>query len=174
MYIGHVGVALAGKRARASVGLLVLLVATYAPDWVDAGLCVAGVYNPDALFSHSVPAIALLALVGLAAYGLTTRDWTGGIIVGGVVVSHMLLDWVTGHKPSWPGGQMIGLGLYAHPVADFIVEGVLIVIGALLYGRTLPSRQRAWRDVSIMIGALVALQLGIDVAHMLLKTLPKC
>jgi len=43
MYIGHVGAALAAKRVRRSIGLLVLLVATYPPDWVDAGLCVAGV-----------------------------------------------------------------------------------------------------------------------------------
>lgn len=174
MYIGHVGAALAAKRARASVGLAALLVATYTPDWVDAGLCLAGVYNPDAVLSHSVPAIALFALVGFAVYALRTGDRTGGFLVGGVVVSHMLLDWITGHKPTWPGGQMIGLGLYAHPVADFIAEGALIVIGALLYGRTLPRRDRAWVDVSIMIGALLALQLGIDVAQMLLKTLPKC
>jgi hypothetical protein len=174
MYIGHVAAALTAKRARASIGLVVLLVATYTPDWVDAGLCLAGVYNPDAVLSHSVPAIALFALVGFAAYALGTRDWTGGILVGGVIVSHMFLDWITGYKPTWPGGQMIGLGLYGHPIADFIVEGVLIVIGALLYGRTLPRRHRAWMDVSIMIGALLALQLGIDVARMLLKTLPKC
>lgn len=174
MYIGHVGAALAAKRARASVGLAVLLVATYTPDWVDAGLCLAGVYNPNAVLSHSVPAIALFALVGSAVYALRTGDRTGGILVGGVVVSHMLLDWITGHKPTWPGGQMIGLGLYAHPVADFIAEGALIVIGALVYGRTLPGRDRAWVDVLIMIGALLALQLGVDVAQMLLKTLPKC
>ena len=35
MYIGHVGAALAGKRVRRSIGLLVLLVATYTPDWAD-------------------------------------------------------------------------------------------------------------------------------------------
>lgn len=174
MYIGHVGAALAAKRARASIGLLVLLVATYTPDWVDAGLCLAGVYNPDAVLSHSVPAIALFALVGFAAYALRTRDWKGGLLVGGVIVSHMLLDWITGYKPTWPGGSIIGLGLYGHPIADFIVEGVLIVVGALLYARTLPPRRRPWIDISIMLGALLALQLGIDIAHMLFKTLPKC
>jgi hypothetical protein len=174
MYIGHVGAALAAKRARASVGLVVLLVATYTPDWVDAGLCLSGVDNPGGVFSHSVPAIALFALIGFAAYVLRTRDLTGGILVGAVIVSHMLLDWITGHKPTWPGGPMIGLGLYGYPVADFIVEGVLIAIGAFLWGRSLPRRQRGWVDVSIMTAALLALQLGIDVAHMLLKTLTKC
>lgn len=174
MYIGHVGAALAAKRVRTSIGLFALLVATYTPDWVDSGLCLAGVYDPDGMLSHSVPAVVLFSLVGFTLYALKTRDWTAALVVAGVIFSHMLLDWVTGYKATWPGGPMIGLRLYDHPVADFIVEGVLIVIGAVLYGRTLPSRQRRWIDVSIMLGALLALQLGIDIAHMMLKALPKC
>jgi len=69
---------------------------------------------------------------------------------------------------------MIGLQLYGHPVADFVVEGLVIVVGAVLYGRTLPPRRRPWIDVTIMLGALLVLQLGIDVAHMMMKSLPKC
>jgi hypothetical protein len=174
MYIGHVGAALAAKRVRAGVGLLALLVATYTPDWVDGGLCLAGIPNPEGMLSHSVPAILLLSLVGFAAYAFKSRDPKAGLIVAGVILSHMVLDWVTGSKPTWPGGPTIGLGLYAHPVLDLIVEGVLIVIGTLLYARTLPPRRRPWMDLSIMLGALLALQLAIDVARMLLKTLPKC
>jgi membrane-bound metal-dependent hydrolase YbcI (DUF457 family) len=174
MYIGHVGAALIAKRARASIGLVVLLVATYTPDLVDGGLCLAGHYSSKAMFSHSIPAVALFALVGFTIYGLKTRDWTAALVVAGVIVSHMVLDWITGHKPTWLGGPTIGLGLYTHPVADFIVEGALIVVGAILYGRTLPQRERPWIDVSIMLGALLALQLGIDVAHLMMKSLPKC
>jgi membrane-bound metal-dependent hydrolase YbcI (DUF457 family) len=172
MYIGHVGAALAAKRVRTSIGLLALLVATYTPDWVDGGLCLAGSYNP--MLSHSVPAVVLFAIIGFALYALATRDWTAALVVAGVILSHLLLDWVTGSKPAWPGGPMIGFGLYNHPIADFFVEGALIVIGAMLYARTLPLRQRPWIDVSIMLGALLALQLGIDIAHMMLKSLPKC
>ena len=174
MYIGHVGAALGAKRVRRSIGLVVLLVATYTPDWVDAGLCLAGLNNPVGMLSHSIPAIALFTILGFAAYATGTRDWRAALVVAAVILSHMFLDWITGYKPTWPGGPMIGLRLYGHPVADFIVEGLLIVIGALLYARTLPPRQRPWIDVSIMLGSLLALQLGIDVAHMLLKTLPKC
>ncbi len=174
MYIGHVGAALAAKRLRTSIGLFALLVATYTPDWVDGGLCLAGVYNPEGMLSHSIPAVALFALVGFSVYALKTRDSTAAVVVAALVVSHMLLDWITGYKPTWPGGPMIGLGLYAHPIADFIVEGLVIVAGALLYGRTLPPRRRPWIDLSVMLGALLVLQLGIDVAHMMMKTLPKC
>ena len=69
---------------------------------------------------------------------------------------------------------MIGLRLYSHPVVDFVVEGLVIVAGALLYARTLPARRRPWIDVAIMLGALLLLQLGIDVAHIMMKSLPKC
>jgi membrane-bound metal-dependent hydrolase YbcI (DUF457 family) len=174
MYIGHVGAALAAKRVRRSIGLLVLLVATYVPDWVDTGLCLAGASNQGGMLSHSIPAVLLFALVGFVVYGVATRDWRGALVVAAVIVSHILFDWITGYKPTWPGGPMIGLRLYDHPIADFVVEAIVILIGALLYRRTLPARRRPWADVSIMIGALLALQLAIDVAHLLMKSLPKC
>ena len=174
MYIGHVGAALAAKRVRVTVSLLVLLVATYAPDWIDSGLCLAGNYDAREMFSHSIPAILVCAVVGFAAYALITGDRMGGLVVGAVILSHMLLDWITGTKPTWPGGPMIGLQLYSHPIADFIAEAVVITIGALIYARTLPPRRRPWLDLSIMLGALLALQLTIDVAHLLFKSLPKC
>jgi hypothetical protein len=174
MYIGHVGAALAAKRVRSSIGLLVLLVATYTPDWIDTGLCLAGAYNPQGMVSHSVPAIGLFAALGFAAYATATRDWRSALVVAAVILSHMFLDWITGYKPTWPGGPMIGLRFYDHPVADFIAEAVVIVIGALLYTRTLPPRRRPWIDVSAMLGALLLIQLGVDIAWMVLKTLPKC
>jgi hypothetical protein len=174
MYIGHVGAALAAKRVRTSIGLFALLVATYTPDWVDSALCLAGLYNPERLISHTVPAVVLFALAGFALYGLKTRDWTAALVLAGVILSHMVLDWITGYKPIWPGGPMIGLSLYDRPVWDFIAEGVVIVIGVVLYGRTLPPRRRPWIDISIMLGALLTLQLGIDIAHMMMTALPKC
>jgi hypothetical protein len=174
MYIGHAGVALAAKGARRSIGLFLLLVATYTPDWVDSGLCLAGRFNPHEMLSHSIPAVVLFAVIGLVAYGLFTRDWIGGLVIAGVILSHMVLDWLTGYKPIWPGHRMIGLGLYDHPIADFVAEGIVIGIGGLMYARTLPPRRRPWIDVSIMLGALLAAQLAIDVGQMLLKSLPKC
>jgi LexA-binding, inner membrane-associated putative hydrolase len=174
VYIGHVGAALAAKRARPSIGLFALLVATYMPDWVDGALCAAGRYNPVIMISHTLPTVVLFAGVGFVLYGLKTRDWAAALVVAGVILSHAVLDWVTGYKPIWPGGRMIGLGLYDRPAADFIVEGVVIVIGLVLYARTLPPRRRPWIDVSLMLGALLALQLAIDIAHMMMKSLPKC
>ena len=174
MYVGHVGAALAAKRFRQSIGLALLVVATYAPDWVDAGLCLAGKSNPIELLSHSIPAVAFLALVALAGYGIFTQDWKGGAVLAAVLVSHMFLDWITGNKPTWPGGPMIGLELYSHPIADFVAEAVVISVGGMLYARTLASRKRPWVDASVMLGVLLLVQLAIDMAHLMLKTMPKC
>jgi hypothetical protein len=187
VYIGHVGAALAAKRVRRSIGLLVLLVATYTPDWVDTGLCAIRRYNDQQLLSHSIPAVLLFAGIGFALYAALTRDLRGALVIGAVVVSHMVLDWITGYKPTWPGGPMIGLRLYDHPMADFAVEGLVIAIGAALYARTLPERDRMepgtqprtrpsdrWSDAAIMFGALVCLQLAVDFGHLVMKNLSKC
>lgn len=174
MYLGHVGIALAAKGVRRDLALLVLLVATYAPDWVDAGLCVMGAYDRNGMFSHSFPAVALLGVIAVAAYHLHTRDLVGSLIVAGVVLSHTLLDLITGYKPTWPGGPMIGFGLYRHPVADLVVESVVIVIGVVLYRRTLPPRSRPWIDVAIMLVALLAMQTAITMIRALTVSLPKC
>jgi hypothetical protein len=141
---------------------------------VDTGLCLAGSFTPTEMLSHSIPAVALFAVIGFIAYGLWSRDWAAAALLGAVIISHMFLDWITGDKPTWPGGPMIGLKLYEDPIADFFAEGIVIAIGGLLYARTLPPRRRAWIDVSLMVGALLTMQLAIDVAHVLMKHLPKC
>jgi hypothetical protein len=174
MYIGHVGVALAAKRIRVSVGLLTLLVATYTPDLVESGLCLAGDSRFRQVLSHSVPAVLLFAVLGFVAYTLITDDRAGGILIAALIVSHMVLDWITGIKPTWPGGPMIGFDLYSRPIADFFVEALVIIAGGLMYARTLPPRRRPWADLSIMLGAVLALQLAIDVAQLLFVSLPKC
>jgi hypothetical protein len=174
VYLGHVGIALGAKGMRPGIALLVLLLATYAPDWVDAGLCVMGAYDPRGMFSHSFPAVALLGAFAVAAYGLHARDPVGGLIVGAVIVSHGLLDLITGYKPTWPGGPMIGLGLYRQPLADLVVESVVIAIGVLLYRRTLPPRSRPWIDVAAMLGALLVMQTAITAIRALTVSLPKC
>jgi membrane-bound metal-dependent hydrolase YbcI (DUF457 family) len=174
MYVGHVGAALAAKRVRRSIALLVLLIATYVPDWVDMGLCLGGVFTPAEMLSHSIPAVAAFALVGFLGYGLWSRDWAAATVVAFVIISHIILDWVTGYKPTWVGGPMIGLQLYEHPFADFAAEGIVIAIGGVLYAQTLPRRRRPWIDVSMMLGALLLMQLAIDLVHLVIKYRPKC
>jgi len=174
VYLGHVGIALGAKGVRRDIGLLVLLVATYAPDWIDSGLCLAGAYDPRGMLSHSLPAVALLSAIVLTTYRVKRGDMVSGLVVAGVVISHMVFDWITGYKPTWPGGPMIGLRLYAHPIADLILESVVIIVGVILYRRSLPARARPWIDVATMIGALVVMQSVITIARALTVSVPKC
>jgi hypothetical protein len=68
------------------------------------------------------------------------RGMTGGValLVGGVVVSHWVLDFVT-HAPDmplWPGSSpRLGLGLWRSVPATLLVEGALFVAGIALYAR---------------------------------------
>ena len=174
MYLGHVGIALGAKGVRRDIALLVLLVATYAPDWVDAGLCVMGAYDPRGMLSHSLPATLLLGALSITAYSLYASDLRGGLIVAGVVVSHVLLDLINGYKPTWPDGPTIGLGLYRYPLADLLIESVVILIGVVLYRGTLPARSRAWIDVAAMLGALLVMQSTVTAIRALTVSLPKC
>jgi len=174
VYLGHVGIALGAKGMRREVSLLILLVATYAPDWIDGGLCVVGAYDPRGMFSHSFPAIALLVVIVLTIFRVKKRDMISGLVVCAVVMSHMIFDWITGYKPTWPGGPMIGLRLYSHPVANLVLEMVVILIGVFLYRRSLPPRARPWIDLAAMAGVLIAMQAIIIVARALTASLPKC
>jgi membrane-bound metal-dependent hydrolase YbcI (DUF457 family) len=159
---------------RRDVSLLVLLVATYAPDWIDGGLCIVGAYDPRGMLSHSFPAIAVLLAVVLITFRVRKRDTAGGLVVSVVVMSHMVLDWITGYKPTWPGGPMIGFRLYDHPVANLALETVVILIGVFVYRRSLPSRARPWIDLATMAGLLIAMQAVITIAKALTVSLPKC
>jgi membrane-bound metal-dependent hydrolase YbcI (DUF457 family) len=174
VYLGHVGIALGARGMRREVSLLLLLVAAYAPDWIDAGLCVAGAYDPRGMLSHSFPAAALVIAVVLTTFRFTKRDMTGALVVCAVVVSHLVLDWITGYKPTWPGGPMMGLRLYDQPSANLVVETVVILVGVFFYRRSLPFRVRPWVDLAAMAGLLIAMQVVVTIAKALAVSLPKC
>ena len=156
------------------MALLALLLATYAPDWVDSGLCIFASYDPGGMLSHSLPVVAGLAALGFASYALTTRDWLSGLVVAAVVASHLLLDLLTGYKPTWPGGPVIGMRLYERPALSLGIETLVLLIGVIFYGRSLPSRERGWIDLATMFGALMLMQLSIVFLRAMTVSLPKC
>src|SRR5689334_1596680 len=99
MYTGHAGVALGAHGIRKAVPLWLLILASQLPDWADAGLCLSGVRTPvPGMYSHSLPAIAVLALGAALIYCAMQRDPAGMLLVAMVVVSHALGDYVTGLK----------------------------------------------------------------------------
>jgi chromate transport protein ChrA len=157
-----------------------LVIASEIPDWTDAGLCIAGVRTPVyGMLSHSVPAMLVLAITAgtLAAviqqpHPVAVRSAVTAIAL--MVIFHAVADWLTGLKPTWPGGPMIGLNLYRWPVADFILEAAVVVLGWLLYRLTLPKTTRASRTSSLLLASLLLLQLAADVSFALVPGMKKC
>jgi len=175
MYGGHIGIALAGKGYRSTVPLWVLLIATQIPDWADAAVCSAGIASPPSeMVSHSLPAVAVLATVVALLYFAAARDIAGSALAGTIVVSHMIADYVTGLKPTWPGGPFIGLELYRQPAVDFGIEAAVIVLGWMIYRRSLPADRRDSSPVTLMLFCLLLLQLAASVSFSLFPGIRKC
>jgi membrane-bound metal-dependent hydrolase YbcI (DUF457 family) len=170
VFIGHFGVALAAKKVapRASLGTLIL-----SAQWIDliwplllladvervriapghlAASPLEFVHYP---WTHSLAAVtAWAALLGLV-YAAIRRDGRTAIVVALLVVSHWLLDAVV-HEPDlplWPGGPVIGLGLWNSRAGSLAIESLLLAGGAIVYARATRPLDR-WG--SLLLWSLVA------------------
>jgi hypothetical protein len=132
---GHLGVAAAARGRWPVVSLLWLLPVAIAPDLLDVGYALAGICSPYGLYSHTVPAATLTgAVLGGIAF-LATSSRAAGLLTLAVVLAHLPPDLVTGHKIFWPGGPLIGLGLYDRPLLDFLCEVPVMLAGWWLLRR---------------------------------------
>lgn len=162
MIVGHLGLAGAAHAGRRDTTLSWLLVASMAPDVVDGVFVLARSCNPHGLYSHTFPAAAIIAVViGSVAYFFTDERTTGVLCVL-LTLMHLPLDYVTGRKLFWPGGELLGLSLYDRPAADFAIEAPLALLGWWLVrrGREGPRWAATW----IALGAMIALQGALDIA----------
>lgn len=175
MYVGHVGIALGAHGLRRSAPLWFLIIASQLPDWTDAAFCLAGVRpSIPGILSHSLPAVGVLALAAAVAYAAMLRDPAGMLLVGAVVLTHAAGDYLTGIKPTWSGGPMIGLLLYRRPVLDFLLEASVILGGWFLYRRSLEPERRAAEPVYTLLAVLVAVQACADIVLSFAGGLRKC
>ena len=157
MFIGHYALAFAAKRAAPRTSLGTLFVApTFAdllwPVFLLLGLEQAHVVpgpNPFLTlwldhypYSHSLVALIVWGTLFGYGYKAKTGDKRAALVIGLLVVSHWLLDFVT-HRPDialYPGGRGLGLGLWNYPVATVIVESVMLLAGIVIYLRTTRAR----------------------------------
>ncbi|MFI6316534.1 permease [Nonomuraea sp. NPDC050556] len=185
MFIGHFGLAAAVKAAQPRVPLWSLMLATQFLDVIFVGLYLAGgiesfqavtqgTYGEaliDAQYTHSLLGALLLSAV-YGALGAWRWGTKAGGVLGALVFSHWVLDLLV-HRadlPLLPGNAgdlpLLGIGLWQTPWATGVVEGILLVVGAVLYFRSV--RQRApltWRAMvsgGVMV-VLLALGLAVDV-----------
>ena len=165
MYTGHVGIALAAKGLRVGrdVPLWLLLLASVSPDLISVGLAIAGPGDAAGMRSHSIPAIVAAALAHFLIASFMGFQRGPASLVALVALSHVAVDYITSELPSWPGGPVLGWGLYRVPAADLAMEALLVGGGWLLYRRSLSSSARSSPLVLVILLALLLCQGMFDV-----------
>jgi hypothetical protein len=152
MFVGHAALAFAAKRKEPRASLAELLVATYALDLLWPVLVLLGVervriapgvtaFTPLDFewypWSHSLLMAVVWGIAGAGIVYAVRRRAGAALIVGALVVSHWVLDFVV-HRPDLPlgpgrGSPLVGLGLWNSIPGTLIVEGAMFVAGVALY-----------------------------------------
>jgi membrane-bound metal-dependent hydrolase YbcI (DUF457 family) len=175
MFIGHVAVGFAAKRAapRTSLGLLIaapLFADLLWPIFLLLGwehleldpsppnpfLSLAFANYP---ISHSLLALTGWALLTAGIYWAATKYGRGALWIAIGVVSHWFLDFVTHRSdmPLWPGGPKVGLGLWNSVPATIAVEAVMFAVALWIYVRATRPRDGVgrWAFVAFVVLVLV-------------------
>ncbi len=183
MFIGHFGLAFAAKKVapRVSVGTTI-----FAAEFLDAVwplLLIAGVEKVEIVpgitrmtpldfvhypWSHSlVMAIVWGALFALT-YWLLRRRVGDALLLGAIVVSHWLLDWVV-HRPDlplYPGeAQRHGAGLWNSVGASLAIELTIFAAGIVIYLRCTRALDRIgtyafWALVATLLASYLGAAFG--------------
>lgn len=156
MYAGHAALALYTKARRSRLPLLLLVVVAYAPDWIEWLVEAARPFHGNsAMVSHSIPSV-LIGSTTVAVLALLFRaERTDAVALWLLYVSHWAADLITGLKPTWPGGPMVGLHFYDFPLWDFLIEAVVVGAAWIAYRRSLPATPRRGLAVLIPAGLLI-------------------
>jgi hypothetical protein len=159
MFIGHYALGLAAKRLAPRTSLGTLFAAPTFADllwpiflllgWEQARV-VSGpnpfltLWLDDIPISHSLVALSAWGLLFGYLYRTRTGYMRGAVVVGLLVLSHWVLDFVT-HRPDmplYPGSVNLGLGLWNSVAGTLIVEGLLYVVCLMIYLQTTRARDR--------------------------------
>ena len=149
MFIGHFGVALAARPAapRASLGTLffaaefldlvwpILLLTGREHVRIAPGLPISPLDFYDYPTSHSLLAVLGWSLLVGAIYFAVRRYRRETWILGWLVLSHWLLDFLV-HRPDlplWPRGPRVGLALWNSVPESVAVELLIFAAGLGLY-----------------------------------------
>jgi hypothetical protein len=148
------------KTVRPRIPMAVLVPVAFAPDWIEWFLQ----FRPASarMESHGLISIAIGAAVTAIVYWLGSRNPGDALAIALLYVSHWFADLITGLKPTWPGGPDVGLILYNHPVADVVVESLVILVAAWRYQSMLVRATPARRYLASALigGGLIGMQIG--------------
>lgn len=142
MFVGHLAVALGAKRVDPEMPLAAGVAAAFGidllwPVFLFAGVETVRVAPGDTAFtqlafesypwSHSLLLVVGWSGVAAVAGKALIGHWRSGIVLGALVMSHWFLDALT-HRPDlpiWPGGPLVGLGLWNSVPATIALEGAI-------------------------------------------------
>ncbi|HEU4381867.1 MAG TPA: hypothetical protein VFR85_00080 [Anaeromyxobacteraceae bacterium] len=162
MFIGHYAVALAAKRAAPRTSLGTLFLAAQLADMLWPVFLLAGwervriIPDPNPFLiltfdaypiSHSLLTLAGFGLLLALLHRARTGYSRGGVVVALAVASHWFLDFAT-HRPDmplFPGGPLVGLGLWNSAAGTVVVEGLMLLAALWLYLRGTRARDRIGR-----------------------------
>jgi uncharacterized membrane protein len=162
LFIGHFGVGFAAKRAIPKTSLGTLLLASQFIDLLWPFFVIFGIetvavdpgntaftplnfiYYP---FSHSLLGVLIWALIFGAVYYFIKKDLKSSLILGILVLSHWILDFIT-HRPDLPlffGGDspLVGLGLWNSIIGTVIIESLIFIVGVYLYFAVTKAKNKA-------------------------------
>lgn len=177
MFIGHFAVGFAAKRLAPQASLGTLFFAAQFIDLLWPSLLLLGIERVQIApgntaftpldfehypWSHSLLAVlGWSVLIGVACH-LARHDRRTSLILGVLVLSHWLLDFLT-HRPDlplWPGSAAVGLGLWNSVPGTLVLEIGLFALGILIYLRTTRARDGIgrWALVALVVflGAVYA------------------
>lgn len=179
MFLGHYGLALAAKKVSPKTSLGVLVFASLFIDLIWPILLLLGkeevVISPGITlvtplefthypFSHSLVVVGIWSLLIGVIYFTWRRSTSAAMLVGGLVLSHWLLDALVHRRdlPLLPSDTFhIGLGLWNSMAATLILEFGIFFIGLFIYWSSTHTRLRIG---SVLLWGTAVLLSGIYLA----------
>ena len=160
MFIGHYALGLASGKFKNPPSLVIMFVAVQFLDLLWPILVLFGIesleidpgntkmtpldftYYP---YSHSLLMAMIWALLFGGIHWLVKRNKNHAILLGALVFSHWLLDFLT-HRPDLPlspfSDLKLGLGLWNLPLAGISLELGLFLLGTFLYYKYAKPKRR--------------------------------
>lgn len=130
---GHLAIGLGAKKYAPKIPLIVFLIASYAIDLIYFIFLTLGMdkqdYDP---WSHSLLMAIIWSAIATLITFLFSRKFRNGFVVGAVVFSHWILDFIVwDNLPiSFERRKVIGLGLYDK--IGFSLTGLRINSGTVI------------------------------------------
>ena len=183
MFIGHFALGFGAKRLNPALSLGTLFLTCQLADLIWPTLVLLGVERVEIdpgntaftplnfvfyPYSHSLTALLLWGIIFGGAYraAYDATRWTA-LLLGGLVVSHWVLDFVS-HRPDMPlsidDHEKVGLGLWNSVPATIAVEGLMFAIGLAIYARSTRARDRIG---AYGLWGLALFFIGVNVANIL-------